>query len=82
MRGPDTQQDTLVSTVSPETRVPKDHPLRPIWHMADEALKALDGDFAASYSMYGRESIPPEKLLRAQLLMALYTIRSERQMME
>ena len=50
--------------------------------MVDEALKALDGDFAALYSMCGRESIPPEKLLRAQLLMAFYTIRSERQLME
>ena len=82
MRGPDIQQDTLFSTVSPETRVPKDHPLRPIRRMVDEALKALDGDFAALYSIYGRESIPPEKLLRAQLLMAFYTIRSERQLME
>ena len=82
MRGPDIQQDTLFSTVSPETRVPKDHPLRPIRRMVDEALKALDGDFAALYSMYGRESIPPEKLLRAQLLMVFYTIRSERQLME
>ena len=61
MRGPDIQQDTLFSTVSPETRVPKDHPLRPIRRMVDEALKALDDDFAALYSMYGRESIPPEK---------------------
>ena len=82
MRGPDIQQDTLFSTVSPETRVPKDHPLRPIRRMVDEALKALDGDFAALYSIYGRESILPEKLMRAQLLMALYTIRSERQLME
>ena len=46
MRGPDIQQDSLFSTVSPETRVPKDHPLRPIRRMVDEALKALDGDFA------------------------------------
>ena len=82
MRGPDIQQDTLFSTVSPDTRVPKDHPLRPIRHMVDEALKALDNEFAALYSMYGRESIAPEKLLRAQLLMAFYTIRSERQLME
>ena len=74
MRGPDIQQDTLFSTVSPETRVPKDHPLRPIRVMVDEALKALDGEFGALYSIFGRESIPPEKLLRAQLLMALYTI--------
>jgi hypothetical protein len=79
MRGPDNQQDTLFSTVSLETRVPKDQPLRPIRQMVDQALKALDNEFSALYSVYGRESIPPEKLLRAQLLMALYTIRSGRQ---
>ena len=82
MRGPDIQQDTLFNTVSPETRVPKDHPLRPIRQMVDAALKTLDRDFDALYSAIGRDSIPPEKLLRAQLLMALYTIRSERQLME
>jgi transposase len=82
MRGPDIQQDTLFSTVSPEQRVPKDHPLRPIRRMVDEALKALDGEFNALYADLGRDSIPPEKLLRAQLLMALYTIRSERQLVE
>jgi transposase len=82
MRGPDIQQDTLFSMVSPERRVPKDHPLRSIRKMVDQALKALDSEFAVLYSVYGRESIPPEKLLRAQLLMALYTIRSERQLME
>lgn len=82
MRGPDIQQDSLFSAVSPETRVPKDHPLRPIRAMVDTALKAMDADFAALYAHSGRESIPPEKLLRAQLLMALYTIRSERQLME
>jgi hypothetical protein len=49
MRGPDIQQDTLFSTVSPETRVPKDHPLRPIRQMVDAALKALDRDFDALY---------------------------------
>ena len=82
MRGPDIQQDTLFSTVSPDARVPKNHPLRPIRRMVDEALKALDSEFAVLYSAFGRESIPPEKLLRAQLLMAFYTIRSERQLME
>jgi len=82
MRGPDLQQDTLFSTVSPEQRVPKDHPLRPIRWMVDEALKALDKEFNTLYSDMGRDSIPPEKLLRAQLLMALYTIRSERQLVE
>ncbi|AOU96796.1 transposase [Acidihalobacter yilgarnensis] len=82
MRGADIQQDGLFSTVSPEQRVPKDHPLRPIRQMADEALAALDGDFDALYAGLGRDSIPPEKLLRAQLLMVLYSIRSERQLME
>ena len=82
MRGPDIQQDSLFSTVSPESRVPKDHPLRPIRAMTDAALRELDQDFNTLYAASGRDSIPPEKLLRAQLLMALYTIRSERQLME
>ena len=82
MCGADIQQDTLFSTVSPAQRVPKDHPLRPIRRMVDEALEALDADFDALYADLGRDSIPPEKLLRAQLLMAFYTIRSERQLME
>ena len=82
MRGPDIQQDTLFSTVSPEQRVPKDHPLRPIRRMVDKALNALDSEFNTLYADLGRDSIPPEKLLRAQLLMALYTIRSERQLIE
>jgi len=68
--------------VSPEQRVPKDHPLRPIRRMVDEALKALDAEFDALYAKLRRDSIPPEKLLRALLLMALYTIRSERQLVE
>ena len=82
MRGSDIQQDSLFSTVSPDSRVPKDHPLRPIRIMVDQSLKALDKDFDALYSDFGRDSIPPEKLLRAQLLMVFYTIRSERQLME
>ena len=82
MRGADTQQDTLFSTVIPEERVPADHPLRPIREMVNAALNELDADFNALYSDMGRDSIPPEKLLRAQLLMAFYTIRSERQLME
>ena len=72
------QQDTLFSTVIPEGRVPGDHPLCPIREMVNAALKELDADFNALYSAMGRDSIPPEKLLRAQLLMAFYTIRSER----
>ena len=81
MRGPDIQQDSLFSTVNPADRVPGDHPLRPIRSMVDMVLKELDQDFAALSADSGRDSIPPEKLLRAQLLMAFYTIRSERQLM-
>jgi transposase len=77
MRGADIQQDTLFGTVIPEGRVPPDHPLRPIREMVNTALGALDADFNALYSELGRDSIAPEKLLRAQLLMAFYTIRSE-----
>ena len=82
MREADIQQNTLFSTVIPEERVPTDHPLRPIREMVNTVLKALDADFNALYSDMGRDSIAPEKLLRAQLLMAFYTIRSERQLME
>ena len=82
MRGAVIHQDTLFSTVIPEERVPSDHPLRPIREMVNKALKELDADFNDLYSDLGRDSIPPEKLLRAQLLMAFYTIRSERQLME
>ena len=82
MRGPDAQQDSLFSTVSPESRVPKDLPLRPIRAMTHAALRELDHDFNALYAESGRDSIPPKKLMPAQLLMAFYTIRSERQLME
>ena len=82
MRGPDIHQETLFSTVVPEQRVPKDHPLRPIRDMVNEALAKLDEDFNALYAESGKPSIPPEKLLRAQLLKAFYTIRSDRQLME
>jgi hypothetical protein len=58
MRGPDIHQDTLSCTVSPESRVPKDHPLRPIRQMVDTALKSLDREFEALYSAVDRESIP------------------------
>ena len=63
-------------------RVPKDHPLRAIREIANDALSELSGDFAALYAPLGRPSIPPEKLLRASLLQAFYSIRSERQLME
>ena len=82
MRGPDTQQSSMFSYLLPEERVPAKHPLRPIRVMVDEVLKALSPDFSGLYSTFGRPSIPPEKLLRALLLQVLYTVRSERMLME
>jgi transposase len=82
MRGQDTQQSAIFSYVAPEERIPADHPLRPIRRMVDLALKALSESFDQIYSTYGRPSIPPEKLLRALLLQVLYTVRSERMLME
>jgi transposase len=82
MRGEDRQQVTIFSYVSPERRVPQDHPLRVIWVLSDAALQGLSGRFAKLYSRVGRPSIAPEKLLRALLLQVLYTIRSERLLME
>ena len=82
MRGDDIHQDAMFSYLSPEARVPKDHPLRPLRQMVNQALRELSRDFAAMYSREGRPSIPPEKLLRALLLQVLYTIRSERLLME
>jgi transposase len=82
MRGSDTQQSSMFSYLSPEERVPAKHPLRPIRLMVDEVLKALSPDFSGLYSTFGRPSIPPEKLLRALLLQVLYTVRSERMLME
>lgn len=82
MRGADTQQSAMFSYLSPEHRVPANHPLRPIREMTDLALKALSPAFSRMYSAFGRPSIAPEKLLRALLLQLLYTIRSERMLME
>ncbi len=82
MRGDDRQQEGMFSYVSPEARVPQDHPLRAIRSMVDEVLHELSPTFAKLYSRIGRPSIPPEKLLRALLLQVLYTVRSERQLME
>lgn len=82
MRGTDTQQSSMFSYLSPEERVPANHPLRPIRLMVDDALKALSPTFMRLYSTFGRPSIPPEKLLRALLLQVLYTVRSERMLME
>src|SRR5271163_415651 len=82
MRGTDERSGSPFSYVDLETRVPKDHPLRAIREIANGALSDLSADFAALYAPIGRPSIPPEKLLRASLLQAFYTIRSERQLME
>jgi transposase len=82
MRGADKRSGELFSYVDLEKRVRKDHPLRPIRETANTALVALSGDFAALYSGMGRPSIAPEMLLRAMLLQAFYSVRSERQLME
>jgi transposase len=82
MRGADDHQDGMFSYLSPAARVPEDHPLRPIKRMVNQALREMWHDFEAIYAKEGRPSIPPEKLLRALLLQALYTIRSERLLME
>ena len=82
MRGEDRRSEQLFSYVKLETRIPSKHPLRRILALADEALRSLSGEFSAIYALTGRSSIPPERLLRALLLQAFYTIRSERQLME
>ncbi|MET0166780.1 MAG: transposase, partial [Vicinamibacterales bacterium] len=82
MRGADDRSDFLFSYVSPEHRVPADHPLRPIRTMTDAALERLTARFETMYSEMGRPSIPPEQLLRALLLQHLYSIRSERLLIE
>ena len=82
MRGADEQPGSMFSYVSLEERVPPDHPLRAIRRITDRALERLSPQFGSLYVKFGRPSIPPEKLLRALLLQALYTIRSERQLME
>ena len=82
MRGSDTRTGELFSYVDLEKRVPAAHPLRLVRGVVNDVLAALDGDFAKAYAPDGRPSIPPERLLRALLLQAFYTIRSERQLME
>jgi transposase len=82
MRGADRQQSTMFSYISAERRVPREHPLRAIRVMADTALKELGPRFEAIYASSGRPSIAPERLLRALLLQVLYTVRSERLLME
>jgi transposase len=82
MRGSDPKQDGMFSYVSPEQRVPGEHPLRPLRTMVDDILKEMSPRFAKLYADRGRPSIPPERLLRALLLQILYTVRSERLLME
>ena len=82
MRGNDQQQNHIFSYLSPEQRVRKDHPLRAIRAMVDGVLKQLSPRFDKMYAKVGRPSIPPEQLLRAQLLQLLYSVRSERLLME
>src|SRR4030088_2832452 len=82
MRGKDEQQLDVFSYVSPEQRVPQDHPLRSLRALTDEALRELQPQFNKLYAKTGRPSIAPEKLLRALLLQALYSVRSERLLME
>jgi len=82
MRGDDEIPEPMFSYVLPEQRVPQDHPLRPIRAMVDVVLKELSPRFARLYAKTGRPSIPPEKLLRALLFQVLYSVRSERQLIE
>jgi len=82
MRGPDDQTSGMFSYLSPEQRVRQDHPLRAIRRLTDDVLAALSPRFTKMYSEIGRPSIPPEQLLRALLIQSLYTVRSERLLME
>ncbi|GIW39454.1 MAG: DDE transposase [Candidatus Binatia bacterium] len=82
MRGEDRFQGAMFSYVSLEDRVPREHPLRTIWAISDAALRRLSGRLGRLYARVGRPSIPPEKLLRALLLQVLYSVRSERLLME
>ena len=82
MRGADEQSGSMFSYVSLEERVPRDHPLRAIRRITDRALERISPRLGTLYIQFGRPSIPPERLLRALLLQALYTIRSERQLIE
>ena len=82
MHGEDPKQEAIFSYVSPEQRVPQDHPLRPVREMVDTILQEMSGRFARLYSERGRPSIAPERLLRALLLQIVYSVRSERLRME
>ena len=82
MRGDDQQPDSMFSYVSPEQRVPHDHPLRAIRQLVDDVLQDMSREFDRLYATVGRPSVPPERLRRAQLLQIFYSIRSERLLME
>ncbi|GMV32163.1 MAG: hypothetical protein AMXMBFR59_42880 [Rhodanobacteraceae bacterium] len=82
MRGADVEQGGMFSYVSVESRVPANHPLRAMRTLLDEALKGMNRDFDRVYAEGGRSSIPPERLVRALVLQILYSIRSERQLVE
>ena len=82
MRGEDRGPETMFSYVSAEQRVPKEHPLRAIRALVDDVLRDMSREFDGLYARVGRPSIPPERLLRAQLLQIFYSIRSERLLME
>src|SRR5258706_16023082 len=82
MRGDDNLQEGIFSYISPEKRVPTDHPLRPIGNLVDEILKEMSPQFATLYSNVGRPSIAPERLLRSLLLQIFYSVRSERMLIE
>lgn len=82
MRGHLVPQGKLFFTIDVESRIRADHPLRSLKRTVDDILKGLGEQFAAAYSQVGRPSVPPERLLKALLLMALYSVRSERQLVE
>jgi transposase len=82
MRGTDKTSGSLFSYVDLEERIPPQHPLRKIRHVVNDALASLDAEFEALYTDFGRPSIPPERLIRASLLQILFSVRSERQLME
>ncbi len=82
MRGQVPGQPSMYALVSPDAYVPKEHPIREVKQVADTCLRALEPEFAAMYAHTGRHSVPPERLLKASLLMALFSVRSERQLCE
>lgn len=82
MRGTDETSRSLFSYVDLEERIPPKHPLRKIRQVVNDALASLDADLEALYTDFGRPSIPPERLIRASLLQILFSVRSERQLME